>query len=95
MPICDRFGGSSIKDLDAIASPRSVGVRAIDLGNGILTQKPWTLSIDRTDWQFGDCVFNILMLGVVYDGVAFPLVWCLLDLSTGQKLANSRRKGVS
>ncbi len=41
--------------------------------------EPWTLSIDRTDWQFGDCVFNILMLGVVHDGVAFPLVWCLLD----------------
>jgi hypothetical protein len=41
--------------------------------------EPWVLSIDRTDWQFGDCVFNILMLGVVHDGVAFPLVWCLLD----------------
>jgi hypothetical protein len=24
-------------------------------------------------------VFNILMLGVVYEGVAFPLVWCLLE----------------
>lgn len=41
--------------------------------------EPWTLSIDRTDWQFGDCVFNILMLGVVHEGVAFPLVWCLLN----------------
>lgn len=41
--------------------------------------EPWVLSIDRTDWQFGECVFNILMLGVVHDGVAFPLVWCLLD----------------
>jgi hypothetical protein len=37
------------------------------------------LSIDRTDWQFGDCIFNILMLGVVHGAVAFPLVWCLLD----------------
>ena len=41
--------------------------------------EPWVLSIDRTEWQFGDCVFNILMLGVVHEGVAFPLVWCLLD----------------
>jgi len=41
--------------------------------------EPWVLSLDRTDWQFGDCVFNILMLGVVHEGVAFPLVWCLLD----------------
>jgi hypothetical protein len=41
--------------------------------------EPWVLSLDRTDWQFGNCVFNILMLGVVHDGVALPLVWCLLD----------------
>lgn len=52
--------------------------------------EPWVLSIDRTDWQFGDCVFNILMLGVVHDGVAFPLVWCLLDKrgnsNTGERI---------
>ena len=41
--------------------------------------EPWTLAIDRTEWQFGECTFNILMLGVVHEGVAFPLVWCLLD----------------
>jgi hypothetical protein len=40
--------------------------------------QPWVLSIDRTNWQFGDCVFNILMLGVVHEGVAFPLVWTML-----------------
>lgn len=41
--------------------------------------EPWSLSIDRTEWQFGKCIFNILMLGVVHEGVAFPVVWCLLD----------------
>lgn len=41
--------------------------------------EPWVLSIDRTNWQFGDCVFNILMLGVVHEGIAFPLVWVALD----------------
>jgi Transposase DDE domain len=41
--------------------------------------EPWVLSLDRTEWQFGNCVFNILMLGVVHQGVAFPVVWCLLD----------------
>ena len=41
--------------------------------------EPWTLTIDRTEWQFGECTFNMLMLGVVHEGVAFPLVWCLLD----------------
>lgn len=41
--------------------------------------QPWVLSVDRTTWEFGDCVHNILMLGVVHDGVAFPLLWWMLD----------------
>jgi Transposase DDE domain len=40
---------------------------------------PWVLSIDRTEWKFGDCVFNILMLGIVHEGIAFPVAWTLLD----------------
>lgn len=40
---------------------------------------PWVLSLDRTEWQFGQTTFNILMLGVVDQGVAFPVVWGLLD----------------
>jgi len=41
--------------------------------------EPWVLSLDRTEWRFGNCVFNILMLGVVHGGVAFPVAGCLLD----------------
>jgi hypothetical protein len=41
--------------------------------------QPWVLSIDRTTWEFGDSVINILMLGVVHNGVAFPLLWWMLD----------------
>jgi hypothetical protein len=41
--------------------------------------QPWVLSVDRTTWEFGDCVHNILMLGVVHQGVAFPLLWWMLD----------------
>jgi len=36
--------------------------------------QPWVLSLDLTKWQFGGCTFNILMLGVVNERVAFPLV---------------------
>ena len=53
--------------------------------------EPWVLSIDRTQWQFGDCVFNILMLGIVHEGVAFPVVWCLLD-KRGNSNSNERMK---
>ena len=41
--------------------------------------KPWVLSVDRTTWEFGAVTINILMLGVVHQGVAFPLFWHLLD----------------
>ena len=32
--------------------------------------QPWVLSTDRTEWSFGKTRFNILMLGVVHNGVA-------------------------
>jgi hypothetical protein len=41
--------------------------------------EPWVLSCDRTEWQYGGTTFNILMLGVVHQGVAIPLVWTMLD----------------
>ena len=37
-----------------------------------------TLSIDRTNWKFGEIDINIFMLGVVYHGVAFPLLFIML-----------------
>ena len=36
------------------------------------------LSMDRTNWKFGDFDINILMLGVTYKGIAFPLMFSLL-----------------
>ena len=41
-------------------------------------QKQLTLSIDRTNWKFGKKDINIFMLGVVYQGVAFPLLFTML-----------------
>ena len=37
------------------------------------------LTIDRTNWKFGQTDINIFMLGVVYNGVAFPLLFSMLD----------------
>ncbi len=37
------------------------------------------LSIDRTNWKFGQLDINIFMLGVVYKGVAFPLLFTMLE----------------
>ena len=46
-----------------------------------------TLSIDRTNWKFGKTNINIFMLGVVYQGVAFPLLFTMLH-----KQGNSNSK---
>ena len=53
-------------------------------------QPPYKLSMDRTNWKFGVVHINILMLSVVYKGVALPLIWTLLpkagNYNTPQKL---------
>jgi len=42
-------------------------------------KKNLRLTIDRTNWKFGETNINIFMLGVVYNGVAFPLLFSMLD----------------
>ncbi len=37
------------------------------------------LTLDRTTWELGAVCINILMVGVAYKGLAFPLLWVLLD----------------
>ena len=45
------------------------------------------LTIDRTNWKFGRTNINIFMLGIVYKGIAFPLLFRMLD-----KRGNSNSK---
>lgn len=54
-----------------------------------LSGKPWRLVLDRTNWKFGQSEHNILMLGVVLDGVCVPLFWTMLD-KTGNTNAEER-----
>lgn len=37
------------------------------------------LVMDRTNWKFGKTNINILMLGIIYKKMCFPLYWMLLD----------------
>ena len=39
----------------------------------------WYLTLDRTNWEFGKCKLNFLVLAIAYKGVAIPLMWTLLD----------------
>jgi Transposase DDE domain len=44
-----------------------------------LSEQAVQLSMDRTNWLWGKVNINILMLSVVYKGVAIPLLWKLLS----------------
>jgi hypothetical protein len=52
--------------------------------------QPFVLSIDRTDWYLGATPLNVFMLSVVYKGVAFPLLWTVLEKkgcsNTGERI---------
>jgi len=37
--------------------------------------QPWVVNIDCTTWEFGSLCFNILTLGIVHQGDAFPAMW--------------------
>lgn len=40
---------------------------------------PYNLSMDRTNWKYSDTNINILTLGIIYEGMAFPIVYTLMD----------------
>lgn len=54
-----------------------------------LADKPWELALDRTNWKFGKAHINILMLGVVHNGVCVPLHWTILG-KAGNSNASER-----
>jgi hypothetical protein len=56
-----------------------------------LEHKPWTLTIDRTNWFFGRTAINILMVAVEWHGIGVPLMWTLLP-SCGNSDAATRLK---
>jgi hypothetical protein len=64
-----RFMSSYLLDFDVIAR----------LIMALLPHKgPYTLSLDRTNWQFGSTDINALVLAITYEGVAFPIISRLL-----------------
>lgn len=48
------------------------------------------LAIDRTNWKLGKIDINILMLSITYDGIAFPVMWKMLDNNGGSSNTNDR-----
>lgn len=58
-------------------------------------EPPWTLAMDRTNWKLGRLHLNILMLSIVADGVAFPLLWMPLSKTAKDSNVNIGKTGNS
>jgi hypothetical protein len=56
---------------------------------------PYRLAIDRTNWKFGSANINILVLAVVYQGVAFPIMFTMMpkfgNSSTSERIELMQR----
>jgi len=54
-----------------------------------LEEMVW-LSMDRTNWRWGKSDINILMLSIVYKGIALPVLWLMLskrgNSNTGERI---------
>lgn len=50
----------------------------VSLVLSLLPAGPYWLTMDRTNWKWGKMHINILTVGIVYRGTAFPIVWMLL-----------------
>jgi hypothetical protein len=54
-----------------------------------LGDKRWELALDRTNWKFGRRHINILMLGIIHQGVCIPVLWTMLG-KAGNSSADER-----
>jgi hypothetical protein len=51
---------------------------------------PWTLALDRTNWQVGSVGINLLMLSIVHRGIGFPVVWVALPKTGSSDTLSAR-----
>src|ERR1700712_1482628 len=66
-----RFFEQVVLDSDQLAR---IVVRIAGIGSG-----PWLLALDRTCWKFGQRDINILVLAIIHNGIAIPVLWDVLD----------------
>lgn len=58
----------------------------------IFSNKKWVLTLDRTNWLYGEKNINILTLGLAHKGMAFPLLYDFLNKKGNSK--TEERKGI-
>jgi hypothetical protein len=76
--------------LDGINSDISLEHYAKTLVFDILKLERLEIPLDRTNWQRGDSDINYFVLSVLYNGIAIPLYWQLLDNNGGSSSDEQR-----
>jgi hypothetical protein len=66
-----RFFQEAVFDYDAVAG--------LIMGMFAFHDRPYYLTLDRTNWKWGGENLNILTLGIVYKGAAIPVYWLVLN----------------
>ena len=54
-------------------------MKVAELILNLLPAPPYTVCVDRTNWQFGRLDINILVIAIAHRGIALPLVWTFLE----------------
>src|SRR4051812_6934269 len=79
-PRASSGSGLNLQSVTKCANPSLDGgqlarviVRIAGLGSG-----PWLLALDRTCWKFGRHEVNVLMLAIIRNGIAIPVMWDVL-----------------
>jgi hypothetical protein len=56
---------------------------------------PYRLALDRTNWKFGNTDINILVLAIVYQGLAIPILYTIMpkfdNSSTAERIELMQR----
>lgn len=69
-----------------------VSVGRLILGKIPRPERGWVLSLDRTNWKFGQRHINILTLGVVVNHIAIPIAWRVLPQATKRGNSNTAQR---
>ncbi len=48
------------------------------------------VSMDRTNWKFGQTDMNVLMIAICYKGIAYPILWQLLPKAGNSNTAERK-----
>ena len=77
----DAASGSSLRRIQRLIAQCEISTDLIAklILKLIPVQGPYKLTLDRTNWKFSDTNINILTLDVIYDGMAFPIVFKMMD----------------